>query len=606
MIRARRRATGLAVALALAVAFSDVSAQRRPQPPPAPAGGWTSPAGDPALTRHSPLDQINATNVSGLRPVWSFSTGSLRGHEGSPLVVGATMFVHTPWPNAVFALDLRSPGAPIKWRYPQPEPRPARRGATPAPPPTGCCDAGSRGLAWHQSGKLYVPLLNGELAALDAETGREIWRVRNGDPAAGAIVSGAPLVVRDLVLIGVAGAGYGVRGHLSAYDANTGRLVWRGYSTGPDADVLLSGSANPQYPSHSGADLGVSTWPGDAWRTGGGTTPGWLAYDPELDLVFYGTDEPAPANPAQRAGDNKWTSSLFAREAATGRVRWIYQLTPHDEWRYGASNESILADLTLGGSRVPSLVHFDRNGFAYVLERSTGKVRIAERWSTANWAGRIDLSSGLPDRDPRFAAPAPAAPAPGSATRTARPAAPRVAGICPASIGAKHLQPAAYSPVTGFFFVPGQNFCMDLTTAGATFTAGQPFSGATVRATPGPGGSRGRVIGWDAATATVIWEVKEDLPVAGGVLATAGGLVFYGTLDGWLKALDQKTGRELWKHKTPSGIIGSPMAFLDPEGRQHIAVLSGVGGWWGQGADGGLPDLAKLTNPGGVLTVFGL
>ena len=559
------------------------------------------PGRDPALSRYSPLDQLTPENVAGLRPAWSFSTGVLGPHEGSPLVVGATMFVHTPWPNAVFALDLRSPGAPIKWRYSPPPPRAARgtRPAPPTPPPTGCCDTGSRGLAYHPGGKVYVPLLAGEIAALDAESGREIWRVRNADPAVGATVAAAPIVVKDLVVVGMSGAGYGVRGYLSAYDAHTGRLVWRGYSTGPDRDVLITGgAANTHYPAHQDRELGTSTWPADAWQHGGGTTSGWISYDPALDLLFHGTDEPAPGNPFQRAGDNKWTSSILAREAATGRIRWAYQLTPHDEWGFGAGNESILADVEIGGAKVAALVHFARNGFAYTIDRSTGKVLVAQPYGPLNWASQVDESSGVPVRVAQFAARAPATPVGSPSARTP--------GICPGSLGAKHLQPAAYAPLTRRFYVPANNLCMDLSSAEAVYKPGAPFSGALIRMQPGPGGNRGRVLSWDAGAAVVTWEIKEPFAVAGGVLATAGGLLFYGTMEGWLKAVDQRSGRELWRHKTPSGIVGSPIAFLGPDGRQYVAVYSGIGGWWGLGGSGAFPDVSSVTNAGGVLTVFGL
>ena len=573
---------------ALAVGWAKMLAGQRPPATPVPTGPppgeWQLPGRDYGLTRFSPLDQIAVGNISQLRPVWTFSTGALRAHEGSPLVVGSTLFLHTPFPNTVFALDLSRPGAPIKWRYSGPLP-PAPRGATNPPMPTGCCDVGSRGLAYHPSGKLFVPLLSGELAALDAATGKEIWRVRNADWRSGATLAAAPLVVKDLVLVGVSGAESGVRGHLTAYDALTGRLVWRGWSTGPDTDVLIDGPANPAYPSHQSRDLGASTWNGEGWRQGGGTTSGWLSYDPDLNLVYYGTDQPAPANPALRPGDDKWTATIFARDVTTGKVRWAYQTTPHDEWAYGASNENILVDIPVKGVLTKALVHFDRNGFAYTLDRGTGRVLLAEKYGPANWARAVDLLSGLPQTDPRFAAPSQ------SATATA--------GICPASIGTKFLQPAAFSPASGFFYVPLNNLCMDLRTASTS-------SGLTAKFSPGPGGSSGRFIAWDAGAATIAWEVKEPLPVTGGALATAGGLVFYGTMDGWLKAFDQKSGRELWKFKCPSGIVGSPIAFAGADGKQYIAVLSGIGGWWGLGANGAFPDLGTISNAGGVLIVFGL
>jgi lanthanide-dependent methanol dehydrogenase len=590
-----------AVLLVLAIAAPGALVAQRIAPAPAPAsvppGDWQLAGRDYGLTRFSPLEQIGVGNVAQLKPVWSFSTGVLRAHEGNPLVVGSTLFVHTPYPNAVFALDLTQAGAPIKWRYAAPTPR------TLPTLPTGCCDVGSRGLAYHPSGRLYVPLLNGELAALDASTGREVWRVKNSDGRTGATLPAAPLVARDLVIVGVSGAEYGVRGHLTAYDAMTGRLVWRGWSTGPDTDVLLDGPANPAYPSHQGRDLGATTWANEGWRLGGGTTAGWLSYDPALNLVYYGTDQPAPGNPALRSGDNKWTATIFARDAASGRVRWAYQVTPHDEWGFGGSNENILADLTVRGAPVKALVHFDRNGFAYTIDRATGRVLLAEKYGPANWATAVDLLSGVPQRDPRYRAPATSGAPPAAGTGQTTPV---TTGVCPGSIGTKFLQPAAYSPVSNRFYVPLNNLCMDLRTGPASYVPGQPYGGAISKPIVGPGGTRGRFIAWDAAAGTIAWEIKEPLAVTGGALATAGGLVFYGTMEGWLKAVDQQSGRELWKFKTPSGIVGSPIAFEGPDGKEYIAVLSGMGGWWGLGGSGAFPDLPTISNPGGVLMVFGL
>jgi PQQ-dependent dehydrogenase (methanol/ethanol family) len=573
-------------ALALLVPVQLAGQARRPPATPwtPPPGDWQLPGYDYGLTRYSPLETINLQNVSQLKPVWTFSTGALRAHEGAPLIVGTTMFVHTPFPNAVFALDLGRPGAPILWSYALPA------AATKTTPPTGCCDVGSRGLAYHPSGKIFVPLLTGELAALDAQTGREIWRVRNADPKLGATVASAPLVVRDVVIVGMSGSEYGARGYLTGYSAANGRLLWRAYSTGPDSDVLLENDANLQYASHRGHDLGVSTWPAGTWQHGGGTPSGWLSYDPDLDLVYYGTDEASPYNADLRTGDNKWTSTIFARKPETGHAKWAYQITPHGEWGYGAANENILADLKMGGAPVKVLVHFDRNGFAYTIDRATGKVLLAEKFGPVNWADRIDLESGVPIK---------------AAGKTAAGGA-KALGVCPAFIGQKHLQPAAFSPLTGLFYVPVNNLCMDFQTTPVTYTPGQPFLGATIKASTGPGGYRGRFIAWDAAKGTIAWEVKEPLAVASGVLTTAGGLVFYGTLEGWIKALDQKTGRELWRFKTPSGIVGSPITFAGPDGKQYVAVLSGVGGWAGLGGNGAFPDLDAITNLGGVLMVFGL
>jgi PQQ-dependent dehydrogenase (methanol/ethanol family) len=566
---------------------SSAAAQSRPPkaavwPATAAAGEWPLPARDYAGTRSSPLNQITVANVQSLKPVWSFSTGLLRAHEGNPLVLGSVMYVHSPFPNAVFALDLARPAGPMLWRYDLPA------AAARLTPLTGCCDVGSRGIGYHPSGKLYVPLLTGDLVALDAKTGREIWRVKNTDAKQGGTLPAAPLVVGDLVLIGSAGAEYGIRGDLTAYDASTGRLVWRAYHTGPDADVLIDADANVQYASHRGRDLGVKTWPAEAWRHGGATASGWISYDPELNLVYYGTDHPAPYNATLRAGDNKWSNTLFARDPITGKVRWAYQITPHDEWGFDGSNESILADLKIQGSTVRALVHFDRNGFAYTLDRVTGQVLLAERYGPTNWATRVDQTAGIPIRETRYS------------TATA------VTGICPAAAGMKGLGPAAYSPESSLFFVPVNNLCMDFEPAPVTFLPGKPFLGATIKMTAGPGGNRGRFIAWDATTGAIAWQTQEPYAVTSGVLVTAGGLVFYGTMDGWLKAADQKTGQELWKFKTPSGIVGNPITFTGPDSRQYIAVLSGLGGWLGVGGNGAFPEIATISNQGGVLFVFGL
>jgi PQQ-dependent dehydrogenase (methanol/ethanol family) len=587
-----------AAALGLLLPWSLTVAQVRLDRPP--AGGtpaptdWAAPGGDVALTRHSPLTQITPANIADLRVAWSFATGSIRGHEGNPLVVGSRLFLHTPHPNAVYAFDLEHPGGAPLWKYSAPPSR--------DPALAVCCDVTSRGIGWHPSGKLYVPLFPGDLAALDATTGKEIWRVRNGDPRTGLTMPAAPLVAGDIVVVGVAGGEFGARGYLTAYDALTGKLLWRAYSTGTDQDVGIAGPANPHYPSHQGGDLGTSTWTGDSWRRGGGATLGWLSHDPDLGLVYYGTGAPAPLNPDQRTGDNKWTSSLVARELATGRVRWALQLTPRDAWGFDASNESILTDLTLDGRPVKALVHFDRNGFAYTVDRVSGRVLRAEKFGPVNWASRVDLQTATPLVDPRYL------PATGR----------KVSGVCPALAGMKGLAPAAYAPETGLFYVPVNNLCMDIEPTAAAFTAGQPFLGATVRMTRGPGGNRGRFIAWDAVTGAIAWEAREPFPVLGGALVTASGLVFYGTLDGWLKALDARTGQELWRFKTPSGIVGNPISFLSPDGRQQIAVVSGVGGWAapaltappnasptaGLGVAAILADLLQQVNPGGVLLVF--
>ena len=543
------------------------------------------------LQRYSPLNQITTTNVSQLGVAWTMSTGTLRGHEGNPLVVGNVMYFHTSFPNKVYALDLSKEGAPQIWSFTPDQPADVI--------PVACCDVVNRGLAYHPSGKLYIQLLQGDLLALDAKTGKQIFRVKNADYKKGETMTNAPLVVKDVVIAGVSGGEFGVRGHVTAYSANDGKMLWRAYSTGPDSEVKITGTPNANYESHKGKDLGVSTWQGDEWKRGGGTTWGWYSYDPELNLFYYGTGNPGTWNPDQRPGDNKWSMTLFARNPETGEAKWAYQMTPHDEWDYDGVNENVLFDQ--GGRKL--LAHFDRNGFAYTIDRTNGKLIVAEKYGPVNWASKIDLATGTPVRDPKF----------GTTSKK------NTEGICPAAIGFKDQQPVAYSQQTGLFYVPANNICMDYEGVEVKYAAGQPYVGAIVRMFAGPGGNRGRFIAWDPMKGKVAWEIKEPLAAYGGALATAGGIVFYGTMEGWLKAVDAKTGKELWKFKTPSGIIGNPMTYVGPDGRQYVAVLSGIGGWAGigiaagigaedptagLGALGAFGDAGKFTTQGGVLTVF--
>jgi len=566
---------------------------------PAAAGGdWTMTGRTYDLQRFSPLTQITAANVKNLRAAWSFSTGTLRGHEGNPLVINNVMYVHTSFPNKVYALDLTKPGAPIIWQFTPEQPTEAI--------PIACCDLVNRGLAYHASGKLFIELLAGDLLALDAKTGKQLWRVPNADYKQGSTMTNCPLVVKDLVIAGISGGEFGVRGRVTAYDVNTGKEVWRGYSTGPDSEVGIKGVPNANYPSMQGKDLGVSTWTGDEWKRGGGTTWGWYSYDPALNLFYYGSGNPGTWNPDQRPGENKWSMSIWARNPDNGEVKWVYQMTPHDEWDYDGINEMVLFDATIGGKPTKALAHFDRNGFGYVLDRTNGKVLVAKPYAHAapNWASSVDLTTGVPVRNPQY----------GTTSKK------NTSSICPAAIGFKDQQPSAYSPQTGLFYIPTNNICMDYEGVEVKYAAGQPYVGAIVRMYPGPDNIRGAFVAWDPATGTKKWEIKENLASYGGALATAGGVVFYGTMEGWLKAVDARTGTVLWQFKTPSGIIANPMTYTGPDGKQYVAVLSGIGGWAGIGVAAGIgpedPTAglgalgafgdANYSTQGGVLTVFSL
>jgi len=547
---------------------------------------WVLPSLNYANTRYSKLDQINTDNAKDLKVAWTMSTGALRGHEGQPLVVGDTLYFQSAYPNHVFAVDLND--YHTKWQY---TPRQDEFAVAVA-----CCDLVNRGVGY-ASGKIIEDALDGSIIALDAATGHVLWKAKNADPKLGQTVTSAPLIVHNKVIVGISGGEFGVRGSLTAYDLNTGKRVWRAYSMGPDSDVLIG----PHFTGPHNA--GINTWRGDDWKLGGGTTWGWYSYDPNLNLLYYGTGNPGTWNPSQRPGDNKWSMTIFARNPDTGQAVWAYQMTPHDAWDYDGVNEMILANLTVSpGDPTPGLVHFDRNGFAYELDRRTGKLLLAKPYDpSVNWATRIG-SDGRPVVDPKYMTKAGV----------------NVKNICPAAMGNKDEQPASYDEQTGMFIVPTNHNCMDYQAFAVKYKAGFPYVGATLLMYAGPGGYRGAVIAWDPSKGEIVWSDHERFPAWSGVLSTAGGVAFYGTMDGWFKAIDAKTGSLLYKFKVPSGIIGNPMTFMH-DGKQYVAVLTGVGGWAAIGLAAGLneptaglgavnaaQDLKNYTNLGGTLMVFSL
>jgi len=561
------------------------------------ANQWVMPTGNYANQRYSTLDQINATNVSKLHPVWSFSTGVLRGHEGGPLVIGNVMYVHTPFPNNVFALDLNDNGK-IIWKY---EPR-----QDPSVIAVMCCDTVNRGVAYGD-GKIILNQADATTVALDAKTGKELWHVKNGDPAKGETMTMAPMIVKDKVYVGISGGEFGTQGRLTSYNMKDGSLAWNAYSVGPDEGMLVDPDKTTNMGKPIGKNSSLSTWQGDQWKTGGGSTWGWYSYDPATNLIYYGTGNPSTWNPVQRPGDNKWSMTIFARDADTGMAKWVYQMTPHDEWDYDGINEMILADIPVKGKMTKALVHFDRNGFGYTLNRETGELLVAEKYDPAvNWATHVDMKTGRPEVVAAYSTQA------NGEDKNSR-------NVCPAALGSKDQQPAAFSPKTGLFYVPTNHVCMDYEPFKVSYTAGQPYVGATLSMYPPKGDTNlGNFIAWDAGQGKIVWSDPEPFSVWSGALATAGDVVFYGTLDGQLKGVDIKTGKELYKFKTPSGIIGNVTTYTH-NGKQYIAVLSGVGGWAGIGMAAGLGNdtdglgavgaykqLSNYTQLGGVLTVFGL
>ena len=562
---------------------------------------WAMQAGDMYNQRYSKLNQINASNVGRLQVAWTFSTGVLRGHEGSPLVVGNMMYIHTPFPNKVFAMNLDT--QKIAWKY---EPK-----QDPAVIPQMCCDTVYRGLAYAE-GKIFLQQADSNLVALDAKSGKVIWSVQNGDPSLGMVNTNAPHVFKDKVFTGISGGEWGVRGFIAAYNINDGSLAWKAYSTGPDDEMLIDPNKTTAWKDGRvqpvGANSSLDTWKEDLWKIGGGTTWGWYSYDKALNLMYYGSGNPSTWNPSQRPGDNKWSMTIFARDVDTGMAKWVYQMTPFDEWDFDGINEMILADINVKGKKTKALVHFDRNGFAYTLDRTNGALLVAEKYDPkVNWATHVDMRSGRPQVVPRYST---AHNGPDVNTK----------GICPAALGSKDQQPAAFNPQNGLFYVPTNHVCMDYEPFDVDYVSGQPYVGATLSMFPGPNekGAMGNFIAWDASKGKIVWSKPERFSVWSGALATAGGIVFYGTLEGYIKAVRIKDGKELWKFKTPSGIIGNVFTY-EYQGKQFVGVYSGIGGWAGigmaaglqkstegLGAVGGYRELAKYTALGGTLFIFAI
>jgi lanthanide-dependent methanol dehydrogenase len=455
------------------------------------------------------------------------------------------------------------------------------------------------------AGKYIFNTLDGQTIALDIKSGKPVWRTQLGNISIGETMTMAPLVAHGRVYVGNSGGEMGVRGWITALDESTGKLLWRAYNTGPDADVKIGAGFHPFYATDRGTNLGVSSWPPQAWKIGGGNVWGWITYDAELDAVYYGSGNPGPWNQEQRPGDNKWTTGIFARDPATGAARWYYQMNPHDEHDYDGVNEQLLLDMPFGGSMHKVLIHMDRNGYIYVIDRTNGQVLSADPYGPVNSSKGVDLQTGRlivnPDKE----------------TKVGK----QVNNICPTASGAKDWNPASFSPETGLLYIPHENMCMDWTDMEVSYIVGTPYVGANVHMKPGPGGNRGELTAWDPVNRKPAWTVKENFPIWSGTAATAGGLVFYGTMDGWFKAVDARSGKPLWQYKVDSGIISQPVSYRGPDGHQYIAVLSGVGGWSGAVVSGPvdprdgsaalgmvnvMSDLPKYTTAGGTLYVFSL
>ncbi len=565
---------------------------------PVANGQWKIPAGDYGDLRYSPLGQINTTNVKNLHFVTSMATGIPHGHEGQPLVVGSTLYMVTPFPNNLIALDLNKPGFPMKWIF---EPHPSAQAVGHA-----CCDIVNRGAAY-ADGKIVYNTLDDHTVAVDAKTGKKVWETTVGDVENNETETMAPLIVKDVVLVGISGSELGVRGRLMGLDLHTGKIKWTAWSLGSDKDVRIGSDFKPFYKKDQGKNLGLSTWNKDQWKRGGGTTWGWISYDPELNLVYYGTGNSGPWNEDMRPGDNKWDVTIFARNPETGMAKWAFQVVPHAGWDFDQIAENVLVDMNWGGRMRKLLINSGKTGYVMVMDRQTGELLSAVPFvPIVNWSNGYDLKTGLPNMNVD------------KETHVGK----QVAHICPSNIGAKNESPTAFSPRTGLLYIPADHICMDKEDTPVNYIADTPYIGAIVLNYVPAGEAGGELVAWDVAHARKVWGIPSpDLPTWSGLLATGGDVVFYGALDGWFKAVDARNGKLLWQFKTESGIVGNPMTFLGPDGKQYIAVYSGVGGALGGtafpsisiddpyaalGAAYAARDIKTKTMPGGALYVFGL
>jgi PQQ-dependent dehydrogenase (methanol/ethanol family) len=538
-------------------------------------GQWPMAAKNFQNTRFSGLNEINTSNVGQLKVAWTFSTGVNRGQEAAPIVVGDTMYVVTPYPNILYALDLKNSGA-MKWKY-EPNPELASQGVA-------CCDTVNRGAVF-DSGKIFINTLDGNTCAVDATTGKQVWKTKLGDINKGESITMSPLVVKGKVFVGNAGGEFGVRGWITALNESDGSVAWKAYNTGPDTDVLIGPNFHPFYPSDQGKDLGLTSWPPDQWKIGGSTVWGWVSYDPDTDQLFYGSGNPGVWNPELRPGDNKWGATIFARKPDTGEATWAYQVNWHDLYDHDEVNENVVVDLPVNGQTRKVIIHPGRNGYMYVMDRTTGQVLSATPYVYQTAAKGVDLQTGrlIPNEEKE--------PKTNKVIRE----------ICPISAGAKDWQPTAYSPQTGLLYMPHQNLCMDYEGTEANYIAGTPYVGVNTKYYPGPGGNMGFFTAWDPVNNAPAWQINEKYPVWSGTVATSGDVVFYGTMEGWFKAVNAKTGDILWQFKTGSGIIGQPVTYKGPDGKQYVAVLSGVGGWPGSVISGDLdPDDDTVSNGWGI------
>lgn len=528
--------------------------------------------------RFSPLKTINTKNVGKLVPAWSFSFGGekQRGQESQPLVHNGKMFVTGSY-SRIYALDVKTGKKLWKYEHRLPE------GIMP------CCDVINRGAALYDNLVIFATL-DAQLVALNQETGEVVWKEKIDDYAAGYSASAAPLIAEGLLLTGVSGGEFGIVGRVEARNPKTGDLVWvrptveghMGYTYDKDGNKKENGISGTRN----------ATWTGDLWKTGGAAT--WLGgtYDAKTGLAYFGTGNPAPWNSHTRKGDNLFSSSTVAIDVKTGQIKWHYQTTPHDGWDFDGVNEFVTFDLN--GKRMGAKA--DRNGFFYVLDATNGKLENAFPFvKKITWAKGIDLKTGRPIENPESR---PGDPAAGDGKKG------KTVFSAPSFLGGKNQMPMAYSPNTGLFYVPANEWGMDIWNEPIGYKKGAAFLGAGFTIKTVFDDYIGAMRAVDPKTGKIVWEVKNNAPLWGGVLTTAGDLVFWGTPEGYLQAADAKTGKILWKFQTGSGVVAPPVTWED-KGEQYVAVVSGWGGavpLWG----GEVAKKVNFLEQGGSVWVFKL
>lgn len=573
---------------ALSIAFANDELKSLQNDP----GQWVMSNGNYNGWNYSPLDRINRYNVQNLQVKWTLQIGVTDSLEAEPLVIGNTMYILTPKPNTIYALDLERDGY-IKWSF-----APEMPGLDQA---IACCGAQSRGLSY-ADGKIVFNTLDGQLFALDANTGEVLWQKQVTDLSITETTTTAPLIVDDNVIVGVEGGERGIRGWVGAYDLNSGEEKWRYYSTGPNDEMGIGERFKPFYADDQVENPGTDTWYGDSWKQGGGTVWGFMSYDPESNLFYYGTGNCGPWNPDYRRDPatapgletytSKYCASLLARDATTGELIWAYSLTPQDQWDFDEPGNQFIVDLNIDGQTRKALVKSARNGFIYVFDRLTGELLTEpKKYTNVTWADSIDMETGRPvyNEDALMF------------TGVEVP-------ICPFIAGNNWFNDA-YSPNTGLIYFQAENRCNTLTGTEGEYTPGENYILMQFGTSKtGPGGWRGELQAWDPVKGEKVWGLKSESTADNKpVLATGGDLIFGGTDEGVFRAVDARTGEVRWTFRTGSDFRNSPISYIGPDGKQYVAVISSRAPNDPEiGEDVAPDDAGRYRRTGTTLYVFGL